>query len=60
MSVESGAYADNMLTLSVQTGLSTDSLQEFQYASELVDVSMETFTGSMVTLKQCQSNSKLC
>ncbi|MDD4772921.1 MAG: hypothetical protein PHZ09_04875, partial [Eubacteriales bacterium] len=47
MAVESAAYADNILTLSTQTGLSTDALQQFQYASELVDVSMETFTSSM-------------
>lgn len=31
--------ADDLLTLSTQTGLTTDQLQEFEYASELVDVS---------------------
>lgn len=38
--------ADEFNTLSKQTGLSTDALQEMQYASELIDVSYESFTGS--------------
>lgn len=40
-------YADEILTLSAQTGISTDDLQKFSYAAELVDVSVETITGSM-------------
>ena len=39
--------ADDLLTLSSQTGLSTDQLQEFAYASELVDVSTDTLQGSL-------------
>ena len=39
--------ADDLLTLSSQTGLSTDQLQEFEYASELVDVSTDTLQGSL-------------
>jgi len=46
----SAAYADTYLTLSTTTGLSTDELQEFAYMSELVDVSLETMTGSMSKL----------
>lgn len=42
--------ADDLLTLSTQTGLSTDQLQEFEYASELVDVSTDTLQGSLVKL----------
>lgn len=45
--VDSAAYADEILTLSTQTGLSTQKLQEFSYASELVDVSVDTLTKSM-------------
>lgn len=45
--IDSAAYADEILTLSTQTGLSTQKLQEFSYASELVDVSVETLTKSM-------------
>lgn len=42
--------ADDLLTLSTQTGLTTDQLQEFEYASELVDVSTDTLQGSLVKL----------
>ena len=48
--VDSAAYADEIMTLSAQTHLSTDTLQEFQYMSELVDVDLETVTGSLTKL----------
>ena len=48
----SSEYADNMLTMATVTGLSTDQLQEYQYMSELVDVSLDTITGSMTKLKK--------
>lgn len=51
--VDSAAYADEMLTMSTVTGLSTDTLQEFQYMSQLVDVDLDTVTGS---LKKLTSN----
>ena len=44
---EGAAYADNLLTLSAQTGLSTDTLEKYNAVAELADVSMETFTGSL-------------
>jgi phage-related protein len=47
MSVGTAAYADNILTMASVTGLSTESLQAYTYAAELVDVSIETLTGSM-------------
>lgn len=43
-------FADQILTLSSQTSLSTDSLQAFQYMSELIDVSLDTVTGSLTKL----------
>lgn len=43
--------ADDLDTLSQQTGISTDELQKMQYASELVDVSVEDITGAMRKLK---------
>lgn len=43
--------ADELATLSKQTGISTDELQKMQYASELVDVSVEDITGAMKKLK---------
>ena len=45
--MDASVYADDMLTMSAQTGIATDTLQAFGYAAELVDVSMETMTGSM-------------
>ena len=44
---EGAAYADTFLTLSVQTGLSTDTLEKYNAVAELADVSVETFTGSL-------------
>lgn len=48
--VDSAKYADEMNTLAKQTGLSTDALQEYKYMSDLVDVDLETITGSMSKL----------
>ena len=48
--VSTSQLADELLTLSVQTGLSTDTLQELNYASELLDVNTETVTSSMTSL----------
>lgn len=47
MAVGGAEYADEVLTLSTQTGIATDKLQEYMYAAELVDVSTETLTKSM-------------
>lgn len=47
MSREGAAYADTVLTESTVTGVAADKLQEYMYAAELVDVSVETLTGSM-------------
>ena len=46
-SVSGASYADDILTTATQTGIATDKLQEYKYASELVDVSLDTLTGSM-------------
>ena len=47
-SLTAGAeYADNILTLSTQTGVSTENLQKYNAVAELVDVSTETMTKSM-------------
>ena len=43
---DAAAYADNILTASTVTGISTQKLQEYTYAAELVDVSVETLTKS--------------
>lgn len=58
MAKEAAAYADDMLTLSDTTGMSTESLQAYNYAAELVDVSMETLTGSMSKNVKAMSNAR--
>lgn len=46
----SAQWADDLNTLSKTTSLSTETLQEYQYMSNLVDVSMDTITGSLTKL----------
>ncbi|WKV08416.1 phage tail protein [Thermoanaerobacterium sp. CMT5567-10] len=58
MSVNSAAYADEILTASTVTGMSTDSLQAYKYAAELVDVSLETLTGSMARNVRSMSSAR--
>lgn len=50
LTVKAGAAADDINTLAAQTGLSTSQIQKFQYASEIIDVPIETLTGSMAKL----------
>ena len=49
--------ADELNTMAKQTGFATDELQKMQYASERIDVSMETITGAAARMtKQLGSN----
>lgn len=48
--VEYAAKADELITQSAMTGLSTDFLQAYEYAQNLVDVDLDTFTGAMQRL----------
>lgn len=45
-------YADTILTMSAQSSIATDTLQGWIYASELVDVSVETMTGSLQKMER--------
>lgn len=49
-SKDAAQWADDLNTLSKVTGLSTEELQKLAYASNLVDVSTETLTGSLSKL----------
>lgn len=44
--------ADDLAEMSQQTGLTTDEIQRFQYASDLVDVSLSDMTGALTKLKK--------
>ena len=47
---DSSNWADGLNTLSQQTGITTEKLQELEYTSKFVDTSVETITGSMKKL----------
>ena len=44
--------ADDLATLAKRTGLSTDMLQKFSYASDMVDVSTEELAGAVSKMKK--------
>lgn len=50
MATKAGQTADELNTLARETGFSTAELQKFQYASELIDVDMNTITASIQKL----------
>lgn len=52
LAIKSAAAADDLNTLAKQTGISTAELQKMQYASDLVDVSVDTITGAMTKMKK--------
>ena len=58
MTLDSGQWADDLNTLSKQTGISTEDLQKYQYAASRVDVSLDTLTGSMAKLTKNMSNAR--
>jgi hypothetical protein len=45
--VSASQYADEILTQSTVTGMSTESLQAYKYAAELIDTDLETLTKTM-------------
>lgn len=47
---DSAQWADDLATLSIQTGISTEKLQEYQYMADLVDTDVNTITGAMAKL----------
>lgn len=57
LAVNSAKSADELQTLSQQSGLTTDELQRMQYASELVDVSVEDMVGAQSKLRKAMMGS---
>lgn len=51
MTVQASNFADEMLTASQQTGLSTDAVQKLSYAAERIDVPFETVSSSIQRMK---------
>ena len=56
--LDGASFADEIETLSKQTGLSTDTLQEFKYMEGLVDTDLSTITGSLTKLTKQMSAAK--
>lgn len=52
LAVKAGQTADDLNTLAKQTGISTEELQKMQYAADLIDVPVDTITGSLKKLKK--------
>ena len=50
LALGAASLSDELATQASVTGLSTDALQEYRYMAELVDVSVDTITGSMTKL----------
>jgi phage-related minor tail protein len=56
IAVKAAKDADELNTLAKQTGFTVEELQKFQYAADLVDVSMSDITGSASKLKKAVAN----
>lgn len=56
LALKTAASADELSTMAKQTGFSVEELQKFQYASDLVDVSLSDITGAATKLKKAVSS----
>jgi len=56
--IETAQLADEILTLSSIAGMTTDTIQELNYAAELVDVSTDTMTGAMSRMIRSMDQAK--
>ena len=56
MTLDAANAADELNTLSVKTGISTDELQKLQYAAGTIDVEVETVAGAMGKLTKNMSS----
>ena len=54
--VAAGDYVDKIHTMESVTGISAETLQEMNYVAGLIDVSVETMTGSMTKLEKSMNS----
>ena len=54
--LDASSLADELLTMSSVTGLSTQTLQELNYAAELLDVDTSTITSSMTKMEKSMAS----
>ena len=52
LALKAGQDADELTTLSKQTGIATAELQKMQYASDLIDVDVSSITGALKKMKK--------
>lgn len=57
LAVNAGKTADDLNTLSKQSGFSTETLQQWQYASDLIDVSVEDIVAAARKMKKNMGSS---
>ena len=57
LGVKSVRAADDLNTLSKQSGISTDTLQKMQYAADLIDVPFENISGAVTKMKKSMAGS---
>lgn len=58
MAAKAVTGADELMTLAQRTGFSTTELQKFEYAAELVDVSVSDITGAAAKMKKAMSSNE--
>lgn len=56
MATKAASSADDLATLANVTGFSVEELQKMQYASDFIDVSMDTMTGSITKLTKSMAS----
>lgn len=58
ITLEAAANADDLITKSMTTGLSTTRLQQFRYAAPFIDVDESTLTGSLTKITKSLSTAR--
>lgn len=58
LTIAQAAAADDIMTLSSTTGMTTDKIQELRYSAELLDVSFETISGSMTKMIRSMNSAR--
>lgn len=58
VAIKAGQAADELITMSNKTGISTTQLQEMRYAARFVDVEVETMTSSMQKLTKSMDGAR--
>ena len=56
--ISAGDYVDEITTLSQKTGVSTETLQEWNYVSGLIDVDVTTLTSSLTKLEKSMDSAR--